>query len=123
MCLGLGGRECRPVRSRLSPVPLQILTHICHILVHPSDCLGPGVELSIPCLSHHPLFLISLPHEKLGPAPSVFPLPLCCPHILPEITPAGPSPFPITWYLALIAPPEGPIFPPPDRRMSPSTLS
>ena len=81
------------------------------------------IVTSLPCLSHHSLVLFGLSYEQLVPAPVVFPLPLGRPQILPKINPAVPSPFSITWYLAFIAPPEGPILSPPYRRMSPFPLS
>ena len=102
MCLGLVRCEDGPIHSRLAHGPIQILNQSSHTLINTSYGLGPVMFIYIPCLSNNPLIFVGLPYKLLGPVSGVLSLPICRPEILPEITPAGPSPFPIPWSLALI---------------------
>ena len=91
----------RPTRSRLIPIPLQILTHMRHITVNTFNILFPGVVLFLSYLSPPPLCLSDLPYKQLGSVPVIFPLHIGRPQIFPDTTMDGPSQFPILWYLAL----------------------
>ena len=57
-------------------VPLQLLPQIGNILANTYGGLGPGIELNIPSLSHHPLDLVNLPQKQSSPVPGVVTLPL-----------------------------------------------
>ena len=67
--LGLGRRKGVPGRPRLVLVPLQIFPYISNLLTKPSGDLVPGIILSLPHLSHHPLGLVNIPYKRFGPVP------------------------------------------------------
>ena len=123
VCLGLDGRKGRPICSRLSPGPLQLLTQIIHILVNTSDGISYRFLISLPRLSHHPLGISGLSYELLGPFPGALHLPLFLHQIIPEITLARPPLFTIPWSSDLISTLEVTILSPTDLMMSPSPLS
>ena len=65
--------------------PIHLLNHIGHLIVETSNSLGPGIVLSIPCLSHPPLGLVNLPYEQLCHVLGVVPRPLDQPQHLTKI--------------------------------------
>ena len=85
--LGLSRRKGGPICPLLVLVPLQLLPQIGNLLDEPSNIIGPGVALSLPCLSHNPICLIYLSYKIFVLVPSVISLLLICPQTLYKIPP------------------------------------
>ena len=108
--LELGGRKGGPVCTWIVLVLLQILQQIDNTLTDTSDIFGPGVALSIPQLSHHPLGLIDITHERFSLAPGTLPLHIVRPRPLPNIPPPpqhviNPPPPPLKLHVHWFVPP------------------